>query len=570
MKEQATKKQERVELVKKGELPEEPKPRKPTAEMVALMADWRPEERAAAQKVVDFFECKLRLIKGLSSGSRFLLEPWQERILRCVFGRLDEDGRRIVRTLYLFVARKNGKSTFAAGIALYLAFEDGEQGAEVYCAAKDRAQARIIFQVARAMRDRSPDLSDRVLPFVNLLEKADEPTTFLKAISADAGSQQGLDPHGIIVDELHVHPNRDLLDTLESASGARAQPLEVICTTAGADRHSIAWEKHEYARRVRDGKVDDPTFYPAIFEAGERDDWKSPATWAKANPNLGISVRLDYLEKECRKAQETPTYQNAFLRYHCNIWTQQETRWMPMDRWNQCSAPVDAMELRGEPCFAGLDLSTTRDLTASVLVFPRSDGSYDVLCRFFLPREKLQEHIRTDRVPYDLWARDGWITLTDGEVVDYTAVRLSLEDDAAVYDLREIAFDRWGASKLSQELDARLGEESDRDPPVAIFPFNQSFLGMSNPTKDLLTLVLSKKIRHGNNPVLTWMADCCTVKQDENGNIKLVKPDRRKESARIDGMVALVMALDRAMRHAGASLAGEKRDVYETEGLFVL
>lgn len=243
---------------------------------------------------------------------------------------------------------------------------------------------------------------------------------------------------------------------------------------------------------------------------------------------------------------------------------------MPMDRWDQCSAPVDAMELRGEKCFAGLDLSTTRDLTASVLVFPRSDGVYDVLCRFFLPREKLQEHIRTDRVPYDLWVREGWITLTDGEVVDYTAVRLSLEDDAAVYDLREIAFDRWGASKLSQELDARLGEESDREPPVAIFPFNQSFLGMSNPTKDLLTLVLSKKIRHGDNPVLRWMADCCTVKQDENGNIKLVKPDRRKDSARIDGMVALVMALDRAMRHAGASLAGEKRDVYETEGLFVL
>lgn len=539
--------------------------------MVAMMKGWRPNERKAAQKAVDFFECKLRLVKGLSSGARFKLEPWQERIIRNVFGRLDDDGRRIVRTLYLFVARKNGKSTLAAGIALYLAFEDGEPGAEVYCAAKDRAQARIIFRAAQAFVERSPDLASRVLPFVNLLEATDDKTTFLKAISADAGSQQGLDPHGIIVDELHVHPNRDLLDTLESASGARAQPLEVICTTAGADRNSIAWEKHDYARRVASGAVIDPTFYPAIFEADERDDWKSPATWLKANPNLGVSVRMDYLEKECKKAQETPTYENTFRRYHLNQWTQQETRWMPMDRWDTCAGSVDPAQLRGEVCFAGLDLSTTRDLTAAVLVFPRPDDTYHVLCRFYLPRERLKEHIRNDGVPYDLWAREGFVTLTDGEVIDYTAVRLALEDDATEYELREIAFDRYGAAKLTQELDATLGTESDRETPTAIVPFGQGFISMSNPTKELLTLVLGGKIRHGGNPVLRWMADCCTASQDPAGNIKLVKPDRRKNSARIDGMVALVMGLDRAMRHAGAMVAGDRSaNRFDESGLFVL
>lgn len=534
------------------------------------MRDWRPEEKRAAQKIVDFFECRLRLVKGERAGTRFLLMPWHERILREVFGRLDEDGRRIYRTLYLEVPRKNAKSTLAAGIALYLAFEDGEAGAEVYCAAKDRAQARIVFRAAQAMVERSPELAERILPFVNILEANGDKTTFLKAISADAGSQQGLDPHGIIVDELHVHPNRDLLDTLESASGARAQPLEVIITTAGADRHSIAYEKHEYARKVISGAITDPTFYAKIYGADDRDDWTSPATWRKANPGLGTTVRLEYLEKECAKARETPTYENTFRRYHLNQWVKQETRWMPMERWERCGGPVNPMDLRGQPCFAGLDLSTTRDLTASVLVFPGEDGSYSVLCRFFLPRERLAEHIRSDGVPYDLWAREGWVTLTDGEVIDYTAVRMSLEDDAAQYDLREIAFDRYGASKLTQELDQTLGKESQREKPVELVPFGQGFLSMSNPTKDLLTLVLSGKLRHGGNPVLTWMADCCTATQDPAGNIKLVKPDRRKDSARIDGMVALVMGLDRAMRHAGAAIGGDKSvSRYEREDLFV-
>jgi len=530
--------------------------------MKALMADWRPEERAAAQKAVSFFETQLRHFEGKHAGKPFLLELWQESIIRRMFGRLRSDGTRLYRTAYIELGRKNGKSSLCAGIALYLLVEDGERGAQVFSAAGDRAQARIVFRQAMLMAQRSPAILAKVLVFQNIIETR-EHQSFYKVLSADADSQHGLNVHGAVMDELHTQPNRDLWDVLTTGTGAREQPLVVAITTAGFDRHSICWELHEYARKIIDGTIADESFLAVIYGADVGDDWTSPATWRKANPNLGVSVRMDYIRGECEKAKRSPAYEGTFRRLHLSQWTSQETRFIPMARWDECSARVDEIELRGQVCFAGLDLSSSVDLTAFVLVFPRDDGTYHIVPRFFMPIADIADRSKREGVPYEQWAtRDGYITATEGEIIDYAQVREQIERDKKTFDIREIAFDRWGAGQLSQDLDA-MG--------FTVVPFGQGYGSMSNPTKELLSLVIGRKIVHGGNPVLRWMADCVSVLQDPAGNIKPVKPDRRKNSSRIDGIVAAVMGLDRAMRHRSSLIGGPKgQSVYDERELFVL
>jgi len=531
--------------------------------MVELMATWRDEERSAAQTAVDFFECHLRHYKGAAAGRPFLLELWEESIIRQLFGRLRPDGSRRYRTCYIEVPRKNGKSTIAAGIALYLFVADGEAGPEVYSAAGDRGQARIVFKAALAMTMRSRYVAERVVAFKHSLETLDS-TGEYRALSSDADLQHGLDVHGAVVDELHVHPTRDLGDVLTTGTGARRQPLVVAITTAGHDQHTICWEMHEYARRVIAGEIRDDSFFGAIYAADPDDDWTSEETWRKANPNLGVSVSLDYLRQECAKAQTSPAYENTFRRLHLNQWTSQDVRWLPMDRWNECGACIDEKQLEGEVCFAGLDLSSTTDITAFVMVFPSADGLFRVVPRLWIPSADLAQRAKRDGVPYAQWASAGYIRLMDGEVIDLSQVRSQIVDDCGRFQVREIAYDRWGASSLSQELDA-LG--------IQVIPFGQGFASMSSPTKDLLTLVLGRRIVHGGHPVMRWMADATEVRQDPAGNIKPVKPDRRKSAKRIDGIVAMIMALDRAQRHMAGCVPGAKakgRSVYEDRGLVVI
>jgi len=510
-------------------------------------------DEQAATVAVRFFERLLVHSKGEWAGQPFGLQPWQrDDIIRPLFGWKRADGTRRYRTAYIEVARKNGKSTLAAGLALYLLFADGEAGAQVYSAAVDRAQAAIVFDEAKNMVAASPELSRRSQVYKRSITVESSKSAY-HVLSADAYSKHGLNPSAVIFDELHAQPNRDLWDVLKTGMGARRQPLMVAITTAGFDRNSVCWEQHEYARQVLAGVVEDPTFFGYIAAADETDDWQDPATWRKANPSLGVTVKEEFLANEARLAVETPAYENTFRRLYLSQWTQQETRWLPLEKWDACAEPVDAEALRGRPCYAGLDLASTTDIAALVLVFPDDDDPvrYDVLPFFFIPGDNILDRVRRDRVPYDAWARAGLVIATEGNVIDYRAILAKLDELALTYGIRELAYDRWGATKLVQDI---------QDGGLEVVPFGQGFASMSPPTKELLNLVLGGRLRHGGHPVLRWMANNMVVRTDPAGNLK---PDKGKSTEKIDGMVALIMGLDRATRRAGDS-------VYDRRGLLVL
>lgn len=493
------------------------------------------DERAAtiAER---FFDRMLVHIEGPLAGRPFILEPWQRRIVREVFGRKRTDGLRQYRKLYLEVPRGNGKSTFAAGLALYLLAVDGERSAKIYSAAADRAQAAIVFETAEKMVQASPVLAKNIRAYRNKTMEYGESGSKYIVLSADAYTKHGLNPSGIVFDELHAQPNRELYDVLNTAMGKRAQPLMIMITTAGYDRNSICWEQHEYARRVQQGVIDDPTYYAAIFAADEAADWTAPATWSAANPNYGVSVREEFLRQECRAALESPAYQNTFRRLYLNQWTQQETRWLDMAAWDRCATELP--DLTGRVCFGGLDLASTTDIAALALIFPPQEKEEPLwaLPYFWIPADNMIERERRDRAPYSAWVRQGLIGATPGNVIDYAYIRQRINDLAATYDLRECAFDPWNATQLSVEL---------ADDGVNMIEMRQGFASLSAPSKELARLVLSGGLAHGGNPVLRWMADNVTARQDPAGN---VKPDKAKSTGRIDGIAACVMGIGRAMK----------------------
>jgi phage terminase large subunit-like protein len=497
-----------------------------------------------------FFERRLVHIEGPIVGQPFRLEPWQRELVRELFGWKWPDGRRRYRKLYLEVPRGNGKSTFAAGLALLLLAMDGEKSAKVYGAAADKDQATQVFNTARDMVEESPHLRRRIRVFKNKTMEFPEMRGVYKVISSDAYTKHGLNPHGIVFDELHAQPNRELYDVLNTAMGKRKQPLMIMITTAGFDRNSICWEQHEYAIKVRDGIVDDPTFLPSIWAADPKDDWTSPATWRKANPNYGVSVSEEFLAQECKVALASPAYQNTFRRLYLNQWTQQESRWLDMTAWDACDAPLP--DLAGRPCYGGLDLASTTDIVALVLAFPplTKDEPTWLVPTFWIPGEGLIERGHRDRVPYDAWVRDGYIFATPGNVVDYGRIEEGIKDLATRYHIKEIAYDRWNATQITQRL---AGEG------LTMVQMGQGFASMSAPSKEMLRLVLSRKLGHGGNPVMRWMADNVTTEEDAAGNIK---PSKAKSTQKIDGIVGGVMGIDRIMRQ-GTPV----QSVYEKRGI---
>jgi phage terminase large subunit-like protein len=504
---------------------------------------------ATANRAIGFFSF-LKHSKGKWAGEAFALAPWQAFVVGSLFGWKRADGFRRFRTAYNEVPRKNGKSTLSAGLALLLAFFDGEPGAEVFCAATKRDQARIVFGEAKRMVQKTPSLKQRIRVFVSNLS-VQETASKLEPLGADADTMDGLNPHGAVIDELHAHKNRSIVDVMETATGARRQPLQFEITTAGFDRHSVCWEHHDYSAKILEGILEDDSWFAFIASADAGDDWRDPRTWAKANPNLGASVSLEDLERKCRKAINVPAAQNAFRRLHLNEWTEQEERWLDMIVWDACAAIVDLDTLRGRIAFGGLDLANTRDITAFVLVFP--DRGYDVLPFFWVPQEGVRERSRKDRVPYDVWVRDGLIEATPGNVTDYDVIRGRIKELAALYRIKEIAYDRWNATQLVTQL---------QEDGAALVPFGQGFASMSGPTKELEKLVLERKLRHGGNPVLRWMASNVTVRQDPAGNLKV---DKAKSSEKVDGVVGLVMALGRATLDAGPTAS-----IYTNRGVLVV
>ena len=509
-------------------------------------------DRKRAAAALRFFRKRLRHVKGDRAGTPLRLRRWQRNIITALFGWRRPDGSRRYRMAYIEIPRKAGKSTLASGIALLLLYCDGEPGAEVYSCASDREQAAIVFEIAKENVLCSPELDRISQPYQRSIIHRDPKTGLnkgsYKVLSAEAASKHGYNPSGIIFDELHAQPNADLWEVMKTGTGARRQPLTVAITTAGFDRHSVCWQVRQQAVGVRDNTAPNESFLPVIYCAEPDDDWTDPATWYKAQPNLGVSVPESFYRDECLTAQQSPAFENAFRRLYLNQWTEQATRWLGMDKWDAGDAPLPAV-LDGEPCWCGLDLSTTTDVTALAMAFPRSQGGYYLQMRFWLPRENARKRAQRDGVPYLEWARDGYLTLTDGDVVDYEVVRREINELHERYAIQEIAIDRWNAAHLTTEL---------QGDGFTITPFGQGYASMSPAAKEFEKLVIGGDIQHGGNPVLRWMAANVAIEQDAAGNIK---PSKKKSTERIDGIVAAVMAVGRA---ATADRIGS---VYDTRGI---
>jgi phage terminase large subunit-like protein len=475
---------------------------------------------------VRFFEKHLTHAKGELGGQPFFLQPWQKGYIRSLFA--ETNGRRKVRTSLLAIPRKNGKSTLAAGIALRCLLED-EPGAEVYSCAASRDQARLVFDTARIAVEQSPTLSQHLKVYRNAIVRESTHSTY-KSLSAEAGLQHGLSPHAVVFDELHVS-NREMWEVMLSGQGARRNPLTVALTTAGYDRKSVCWEVWKYAEGVASGAIKDESFLPLIFAAPIEADWKDEKVWAAANPNLGVSVKLDFLRSECARAIEMPTYENTFRQLYLDQWTEQDQRWLRMDHWAQGNGacPVD---LAGRECWAGLDLATTFDTTAFVLLFPLDDGTFWVEPHFWIPDENAHQRERRDKVPYLTWQRQGHLKMTDGNVTDFEVVRRDIVNLASKYRIRGIGLDPWGSAHLGQQL------QGDGLP---MQDFRQGYGSLSGPSKQLENFVVSGKLLHGGHPVLSWQASNVAIQQDSAaGNIK---PSKAKSTERIDGVVSLVMAI---------------------------
>lgn len=448
-------------------------------------------------------------------------------------------------------------SELAAAVALYLLFGDGEPSAEVYGAAADRGQASIVFDVAHQMTKMCPALLNRskiLTANKRIINK--ENNGFYQVLSAEVGTKHGLNVSGLVLDEVHAQPNRKLYDVLTKGSGdAREQPLYFLITTAGTDTNSICYELHQKALDIMEGRKIDPTFYPVIYGADQDDDWTDPKVWKKANPSLGVTISMEKVRQACENAKENPAEENTFRQLRLNQWVKQAIRWMPMDKWDKCAFRVNEDELKGRICYGGLDLSSTTDMTSFVLVFPPKDESdkYVILPYFWVPDETLDLRVKRDHVPYDVWKKQGYLMTTEGNVVHYGFIERFIEELGIKFNIREIAFDRWGAVQMVQNLE-NMG--------FCVVPFGQGFKDMSPPTKELMKLTLEERIAHGGHPVLRWNMDNIFVRSDPAGNIKA---DKEKSTEKIDGAIATIMALDRAVRNQSS---GES--VYDTRGILVI
>ena len=515
-----------------------------------------------AGKVIEWSEKHFRHWRGELGGQPIRLEEWQRAILATVFGWKRPDGRRRYKVAWVEVPRGNGKSTLCAVIVGVLLFLDNEPGAEIFSAAGSRDQAREVFNPFNYNCLSSPYFSRKTKSYVNSVvhidPKTGAPLGSYKSISADADTQHGGAPHGVIFDEVHVQKNRNLWDVLETGAAKRRNALIVGITTAGPyDPNSLYHELHTHAERVRDGHPAN-SFLPVIYAASPDDDWRSPETWRKANPNLNISISEEEVARMCQRAVDTPGFENTFKRLHLNIVTQTEQKWLDMDSWQACG-PKEPREQKAwldrtlskarGPCVAGLDIGSTSDTTALVLAFVRPSGKVVLLPFFWIPEARVAKRERRDRVPYRDWARDGYVTITEGNETDYDTVERDIDRLGVRYGIEKIAADRlFQGAQLTQRLGKRGYE---------IVDFGQGFTSMSAPTLTLEQLVNAGRIQHGGNPVLRWMAANCSVQTDDAGNMK---PSRKKSTEKIDGIVASVMAL-------GLASVTEFGSVYDHHGV---
>ena len=512
-------------------------------------------DKKKADRAVTFIE-NLCHTKGKWAGTPFWLLPWQEQLIRDIFGIVKADGNRQFRTAFVEICKKVGKSELAAAVALYLLYADNEPSAEVYGAAADRQQASIVFDVAKQMVEMSPALmkrsklmgaTKRIVNYSN--------AGYYQVLSAEVGGKHGFSVSGLVFDEIHTQPNRQLYDVLtKGSSDARQNPLHFIITTAGNDRHSIAYELHTKAVDILEGRRVDPTFYPVVYGLKDDEDWEDEANWYKVNPSLGYTVDIERLRDAYREAKQNPADEVTFKWLRCNMWVSSTVAWIPDAIYMRGNEAINAALLEGRDCYAGLDLSSTGDITALVLIFPPRDKNekYVLLPYFWIPEETIPRRVKANSVPYDIWEKQGYIMATEGNVIHYNFIEKFIMYLSEKYHILEIAVDRWNATQMIQNLE---GEG------FTIVPFGQGFSSMSAPTKEFYRLLMEGRIIHGGNPVLRWMAGNVVIDTDPAGNIKVTKA---KSKEKIDGIVAAIMALDRCIRQEGQS-----GSVYDERGLLV-
>lgn len=503
-----------------------------------------------AAAAIDFFHSRLVLVEGRDAGKPFELMRHQQAEIANLYGWRRPDGTRRFREAYISEARKNGKSTRVAGMVVYELAEPIEEGSQIYSAASRRDQAKLVFRLAAQMCQRSEGMKEILRVWKHsIVNLADELTTY-QAISAEATGAHGYNPQFVVMDEMHLQESRDLYDALKSGMGARDQPLLVSITTAGHDRESICYETYQHARsvmRTGDNRVADQGFFPAIYELGEHEDWTDESLWCKANPNLGVTVKLPFLQEAFHKAQSNPALQNVFRQLHLNQWTQSAMLWLDMADWDLCKS--DDEPPVGAKCYGGLDLGAKWDVTAFVLVF-RVGKKFIVRPHFWIPSDNLAEHIRRDHVPYDRWAKAGIVTITPGPTTNYDYIRSEINRLGKEYKISGVGYDPAMCSQLAGQLG-----ESDGFNMVLM---RQGFLTMSEPAKFLEKLVLEADLVHDGNPMLRSHAEYCAVEVHRTG---LIMPHKKQSQGRIDGIVALVMALRLATMDNVAGSVYDRRAV---------
>jgi Phage Terminase. len=482
------------------------------------------------------FRDYLRHSKGEWSGQTIDLEPWQCWIIACVFGWKNQDtDKRRFRTIYDEVARKNGKTTRLSGIGNYGLTKDDEGGPEIYAAATKREQSRILFDEACRMIKQSRPLRKRLDVQQHCIIN---PANFGKFVplSSDGQTMDGLNPHFALVDELHAHKTSEVWDVLKSALGARSQPLLWAITTAGFNKNGICYEVRDYAIKVLTGVIDDDSFFSIIYTLDDGDNWQDESNWIKANPNLGVSVSLDYLREQSRQAAVMPTAKINFFTKHLNIWVTGATAWCNLELWLACSADYKADEIT-EPVavYLGLDLASVSDIASIGGVAVMPDGRWLTFGKHYLPEEAVDNNIRKSTVPFRQWHEQGWLTLTPGNVIDYNWIKADILSLMEQFPVKEIAFDRWNSSQLVNDM------LEVNAPMVA---FGMGYASMNAPMKELERRYLAKEITHQNDPVLNWAMSNVVADQDPAGNIK---PAKNKSNEKIDPAVALMMAIGRAM-----------------------
>lgn len=528
-------------------------------------------DQAKADRAINFIR-KLKHTKGKWKGVPFTLLPWQEQGLSDVFGTMRDSGYRQYNTAYFEICKKQGKSEMGAGIGLQGLCADDEWAAEVYGCAADRQQASIIFDVAVDMVDQDPTLKKLIKPVLSQKRLVYLPTkSFYQVLSAEAYSKHGLNVSRVIFDELHAQPNRDLYDVMTEGSGdARVQPLYVFLTTAGddPDRESVGWEVHQMAIDILTGAKIDPTFYAMLYgidrenrriwtgreyqQLKKKIDWESEEVWKLVNPSIDHTVPMEKVRDQYTRAKGNLAREKNFRWLRLNSWEKIKTsKWLGLDFWDLCKGKVDTDRLRGRPCYGGLDLSSKIDMTAFTLLFPPDDinTKWIVLPRYWVPEDRVQERVDTDHVPYDTWAKQGYLKTTPGNVIDYAFIEKEIIDLKDLYDIQEIGYDPWSAMQTAIRME---------DAGLTMAEVRQGYKSMSPAMKEIEQLAMGKKITHSGHPILRWNVGNVEVKTDENENIRPVKG---KGIERIDGLVAMNNAMARAILHE------DKTSVYEKRGM---